>query len=94
MDYRSVGITGVLLADGWHQVFPGTFTIDLDPSFTSDSGITVTPVGGPWLRFIDTTGAIIAAPLDRTQGIRIDPVRAAAGKAAAAATAGTPQASP
>jgi hypothetical protein len=72
-DFVITQLTGVLLADGWHQVAGGSLQLDNDPSFTDPAtGLTATPVGGPWMRFTDAGGALYAAPLSRVQAIRAD----------------------
>jgi len=72
MEYPSGVITGVLLTDKWHDINPGSFHIDQDPSIHDDfTGVMVTPVTGPWLRFTEaTTGIVYAAPFNRIQALR------------------------
>jgi hypothetical protein len=89
MDYSTAIISAVLLADGWHEIAPGTFHIDLDPSFSDPlTGAQVVPVGGAWLRFNDPAGNTYAAPLDRIECVRHE-VPPTGGTATLRASAGT-----
>lgn len=47
-------ITGILLADGWHAVTPGTLLVISDPAWASTQGVPITL--GPFFGFVDGAG--------------------------------------
>lgn len=74
MLYLASMINGLLFDDGWHAV-DGELSFDYDPVVQdSETGVQATPQGGPWVRFVDTAGAFIFAPLDRVIAMRHTPV--------------------
>jgi hypothetical protein len=72
--YFSSLVNGVLLADGWHDV-AGELRLDYDPQIVdTDTGVTATPVGGAWMRWVEPDGKFVFTPLERALALRHTPV--------------------
>jgi hypothetical protein len=62
-----------ILADGWHEVQPGTFFLDVDQGFVDAAGDRVVP-GGPWFHFTEkVSGITYAQPWSQVLALRNEP---------------------
>jgi len=72
MAFQMSEVTGILLADGWHDVAPGTMMAVIDPAFQDATGGMITP-GGPWVTFADPGGVVYAFPVSPYIAVRYTP---------------------
>lgn len=69
-DFDMTEVTQVLLADGWHDIEPGTLNAVQDPVFLSGGGRIS---GGLWAGFTGTDGLVYAFPVSPFIAVRYAP---------------------